>query len=222
VDHEATWLERGFAPLHISGPVVERVAARLRQRAISLGHQPIRRTRRLWPHRQLSSDLATLLQAAWYLGHNPDVAAAGFSAETHYQLHGRAEGRLPCPVAALLRGLGLIDPGLVTFTMGDIVAAGADPVRHFCYVGWKERRRPNRYFDTGWYVDTHGSPPGINPLVHYVLWGEARGIAPCRQFDPGQYRKRFALPSTHCLLAHFLQHEGSHQSQVSARTTTAA
>jgi GT2 family glycosyltransferase len=33
----------------------------------------------------------------WYLQNNPDVAAAGMSAEEHYRLHGKAEGRLPCP-----------------------------------------------------------------------------------------------------------------------------
>jgi glycosyltransferase involved in cell wall biosynthesis len=37
------------------------------------------------------------LNPEWYLKNNPDVAASGMSAEEHYRLHGKDEGRLPCP-----------------------------------------------------------------------------------------------------------------------------
>lgn len=42
-----------------------------------------------------------LVDAAWYLRTYPDVAAAGVDPQQHYQLHGRAEGRLPRPLRAL-------------------------------------------------------------------------------------------------------------------------
>ncbi len=42
-----------------------------------------------------------LVDAVWYLRTYPDVAAAGVDPQQHYQLHGRAEGRLPRPLRAL-------------------------------------------------------------------------------------------------------------------------
>ncbi|MCQ4253831.1 glycosyltransferase [Stutzerimonas stutzeri] len=42
-----------------------------------------------------------LVDAVWYLRTYPDVAAAGADPQQHYQLHGRAEGRLPRPLRAL-------------------------------------------------------------------------------------------------------------------------
>lgn len=43
------------------------------------------------------------LKSDWYLQNNPDVAESGMSAEDHYQLFGKAEGRRPCPPGALER-----------------------------------------------------------------------------------------------------------------------
>jgi hypothetical protein len=71
--------------------------------------------------------------------------------------------------------------------------------------GWCERRRPNPYFDTGWYIDTHDVPAEMNPLVHYVLEGERKGLAPGRHFDPAWYRKRYGISPNECALAHYLQ-----------------
>jgi phospholipase/lecithinase/hemolysin len=203
-DQAAIWAARGCAPLHIGGDVVAAVSARLRRRAIELGFKPVRATAATRRYRPPTSDLAALLRPAWYLATNPDVAAAGMAPALHYRLHGRAEGRLPCPAIPLLRGLGLIEPALLAFGMADVIAAGLDPVVHFCTSGWKERRRPNRCFDTGWYVQTHNLADTINPLLHYVLIGEAQGLAPSRDFDPLAYRRRHPVPPTHCLLSHRL------------------
>ena len=73
---------------------------------------------------------------------------------------------------------------------------------HFCTIGWRERRRSNPYFDTGWYLDTHDVPAGMNPLLHYVLLGEVRGLPPSRHFDPAWYRQRYPVGSTDSPLAH--------------------
>jgi len=90
--------------------------------------------------------------------------------------------------------------------MADVVAAGVDPAVHFCTYGWRERRRPNAYFDTGWYLDTHAVPDGMNPLTHYVLLGENKGLAPSQHFNPVWYRQRYAIAPTVSALAHFLAH----------------
>jgi hypothetical protein len=62
------------------------------------------------------------------------------------------------------------------------------------------------YFDPAWYLDTHDVPDGMNPLVHYVLFGENQGLAPSRHFDPVWYRQAYALVPSVLALAHYLQH----------------
>lgn len=47
--------------------------------------------------------LPAYFDAAWYLRAYPDVAASGANPARHYRLHGRAEGRLPCFLAAMAR-----------------------------------------------------------------------------------------------------------------------
>ncbi len=205
-DHyEAVWEAAACAPLRIAGPGVQRVVSRLAWRARALGFAQSRHNPAA-PRVTLTSDLAKLVQPAWYLTINPDVAAAGVDATAHYIKDGRSEGRLPCPELDLLRASGLIDPGHLVFTMQDVIAAGADPVEHFCTNGWRERRSPNMYFDTAWYLETHDVPAGMNPLLHYLLRGENEGLAPSRHFDPAWYRGRYGIGHTESPLAHYLMH----------------
>jgi hypothetical protein len=49
-------------------------------------------------------------------------------------------------------------------------------------------------------------PPGINPLLHYILWGERQGLPPSQHFDPIWYRKHYALSDSVCALAHYFAH----------------
>jgi hypothetical protein len=46
----------------------------------------------------------------------------------------------------------------------------------------------------------------MNPLLHYVLVGELRGLTPSRHFAPEWYRQRYGLAESICVLAHYLQH----------------
>jgi hypothetical protein len=186
-----------------------KVAARLRRLAARLGTPAPRRTGKRSRRRIAGTHASSpgrLLRPVWYRKTYPDVADAGLDAATHYAQWGRIEGRLPCAETDLMRGLGLIDPGTVALAMADVVAAGADPVAHFCAKGWRERRRPNPYFETGWYLDTHDVPPEMNPLLHYVLVGERMGLPPGRHFDPAWYRQRYAIAPDDLALAHYLQH----------------
>jgi hypothetical protein len=105
-----------------------------------------------------------------------------------------------------VRGLGLVDPGTLIVTMRDVVEAGADPVEHFCTQGWRERRNPNLYFDTGFYLDRTDVPAAMNPLLHDILTGEALGLPPSRHFDPAWYRRRYAIPEAASPLAHYLRY----------------
>jgi hypothetical protein len=49
-------------------------------------------------------------------------------------------------------------------------------------------------------------PAGMNPLLHYVLFGENQGLRPGRHFDPAWYRRRYKLKPSISALAHFLKH----------------
>jgi len=205
---EAFWEAVACAPLRIVGKEVDRVAARLRKRARALGQPCAAKPRRrsVAGGAATTADLAQALDADWYLANNPDVAAAGLDAHTHYAKWGRPEGRLPCDEIDLVRALGLVDSGTAVFTMDDVLTAHLDPVVHFCTHGWRERRRPNPYFDTAWYADSHDVPPGMNPLAHYVLTGERLGHRPSEHFDPAWYAQRYALGASMSALAHYLKH----------------
>jgi hypothetical protein len=204
---EAIWETSGYAPLRVDGESVYRLAAKLRRRSRELGYEPTGKTRQNHNQRNVqATDIAELLQPQWYLTAHPDVAAARVDARMHYLCWGRQEGRLPCPDVDLVRALGLVDPITVAIVMSDVTAAGLDPVEHFCTFGWREQRRPNLYFDTGWYLDTYDVPADMNPLLHYILIGENLGLTPSRHFDPSWYRTCYDIAPTDSPLVHYLRH----------------
>lgn len=122
--------------------------------------------------------------------------------------------RHPHPVGALaaeiaiLAASGLFDANAYLLQGADVLAAGLDPLEHFCRFGWREGRRPNPYFDTGWYRATNADlrALGVNPLLHYLVCGEAAGRRPAVYFDPLWYRSRHRLAPGASALAHFLAH----------------
>lgn len=62
----------------------------------------------------------------------------------------------------------------------DVDAAGVDPVDHFVFFGWKERRNPSTYFHTDWYLTNNPDvdQAELNPLVHFIEHGEAENRLP--------------------------------------------
>ena len=56
--------------------------------------------------------------------------------------------------------------------------------RHWQRIGWRAGYDPNPLFDTEWYLAMYPDvlEAGVDPLVHYVLWGwsEARARSPAR------------------------------------------
>ena len=68
---------------------------------------------------------------------------------------------------------------------------------HFCRYGWREGRRPNRYFDPAWYLEQHPDvrAADMNPLLHYLRHGDHEGRRPERHFDPAWYRHAYRVPA---------------------------
>ena len=108
----------------------------------------------------------------------------------------------------VLRDQGLFDENYYALHSGDVLATGADLLRHYCEFGWREQRQPNFYFDSRWYTATNPEVEelGVNPLSHYLLVGEPEGRRPIVFFDPVWYRETYDVPEELSALAHFLAH----------------
>lgn len=61
----------------------------------------------------------------------------------------------------------------------EVAQSGADPVDHFCSVGWRQKRDPHPEFSTAAYLHANAdvSSAGINPFLHWVTDGRLEGRA---------------------------------------------
>ncbi len=155
----------------------------------------------------LDADIA--FDPGWYLQAYPDVAGAGLDPLAHYLEHGRAEERLPCAEATIIRASRLLDLNYYIMNGDDVRRAGLDPFEHFCRHGSAEARRPNPYFDPVWYLGQYGKPAFMGAVAHYTLSGETRGMRPSLLFDPVWYRQAYELAAGVNALAHYLAHRGT-------------
>jgi hypothetical protein len=105
--------------------------------------------------------------------------AAGAAA----RISARASGRAPstrkrrAEQIQSIASSGLFDRDWYLATYPDVAAASADPLVHFCELGWREGRDPGPGFATSAYLK--GNPDvartGINPLFHYIEFGRSEG-----------------------------------------------
>ena len=113
-----------------------------------------------------------LFDQAWYLAHNPDVAAKGWCPLVHYLTVGDAAGCAPHPL----------------FDLADyrarhavkIAACGLSALQHFVYSGAREGYAPHILFDVRHYVGQCEAvaASGENPLAHYLRQGWRDGLDP--------------------------------------------
>jgi glycosyltransferase involved in cell wall biosynthesis len=70
-----------------------------------------------------------------------------------------------------------VDRAHYRYLYPDIARTTLDPVEHWHHHGWAERRRPNTWFDTGFYLDEYRdiADARIDPLLHYIRHGRAEG-----------------------------------------------
>jgi len=101
---------------------------------------------------------------------------------------------------------GLLDAAWYLAQYPDVRDSELEPLLHFYRYGWREGRKPNRYFDPAWYLHHHPDvgAAGMNPLLHYVRHGDREGRRPVWHFDPAWYRRVYNIPSDALTLAHFL------------------
>jgi hypothetical protein len=109
-----------------------------------------------------------LFDADYYLGRNPDVAAAGVEPLWHYVQVGESEGRQPNA---------FFDPSFYRLRMPDASSGERNLLLHFFERGGFEGSAPSRDFDPSYYLALHPdvAASGQNPLSHYLRVGQMEG-----------------------------------------------
>lgn len=131
------------------------------------------------PRSQGGHDLARagcelLFDPGYYLGCNPDVAAAGVEPRTHYFNHGEAEGRNPHP---------LFNTVYYRMQMG---AAHGSPgaLAHFATAAVDHAFDPHPMFDLRHYAaQVEALPNAGRYLLHYTEVGWRHGLSPHPSVD---------------------------------------
>ncbi|HTB47184.1 MAG TPA: glycosyltransferase [Acetobacteraceae bacterium] len=132
----------------------------------------------------LGQILRGFFDAGWYRSRYPDVVAAGADPMTHFLTSGAAEGRDPNR---------WFDSRWYLQRYPDLVINGMAPLLHYMVAGAAELRNPHPRFDAAWYADQH--PEGAaNPLLHHLLFGEARGWRTEPPIDIADYLPSAARP----------------------------
>ncbi|MBJ7483584.1 MAG: hypothetical protein JHC99_02715 [Brevundimonas sp.] len=116
----------------------------------------------------LTNDPGPLFSGNWYLNEYADIADSGANPWIHFLEHGGIEGRNPGP---------LFNSAWYLDTYPGVRAAGINPLTDFLSIGAGLGRNPSRYFDCAWYAKTYMTTDQ-NPLVHFVLTGQAAGFNP--------------------------------------------
>jgi O-antigen biosynthesis protein len=153
-----------------------------------------------------------LFDRDWYLGRNPDVAAAAIDPLLHYLTTGAGEGRDPGP---------RFETEWYLEHNPDVRAAGMNPLLHYVVSGAAEGRaacRPvdpapaagpapapppavaldprlesSELFDREWYLEQNPdvAAAGIDPLLHYATTGFKEGRDPSPRFDASSYLEMY-------------------------------
>ena len=110
-----------------------------------------------------------LLDAAWYLAQNPDVASdpAG-----HYADTGCREDRRPNPY---------FDPRWYRRAYPSFARAEMPPLLHYLHVGERLGYRPAPYFDPAWYRRAYALGPSGSALAHFLAHRLSGRYAPCAE-----------------------------------------
>ncbi|WP_175345301.1 glycosyltransferase [Bradyrhizobium sp. ORS 375] len=177
-----------------------------------------------------------LFSVPFYLMRNPDLARDGIEPLSHYIEHGSKERRDPHPLFCTDYYAGSVEtPPSGTTWLGRFLEIGPSPpsphplfdaaaysrkaglsdshttvaLLHYVTSGWRARKfgfLP--LFDPDYYEAQLGRPAGMEPYLHYAIFGAAHGISPHPLFSTAHY-----LESTPALdplrsdpLLHYLLH----------------
>jgi lipopolysaccharide biosynthesis glycosyltransferase/glycosyltransferase involved in cell wall biosynthesis/acetyltransferase-like isoleucine patch superfamily enzyme len=79
-----------------------------------------------------------------------------------------------------IKSLDLFDEEYYLSKYPDVKYSNMDPLDHYIYHGWREKRIPSTKFDGNYYLRRYPDVKrsNVNPLVHYVLHGKKEGRFP--------------------------------------------
>lgn len=121
-------------------------------------------------------DPHAIFNCAWYLLERPEAALLPGGALEH------------CLTAACPADPNpLFDGRWHQSAYREALAPGADPARDYFTRGWREGRRPNRYFDVDYYRRMAGIDAETEPLEHYIRFGASLGLSFNPLLDPVWY-----------------------------------
>jgi len=132
----------------------------------------------------LGQILSGFFDAAWYRSRYSDVISTGVDPMTHFLTWGAAEGRDPNR---------WFDSKWYLERYPDLAVSGTLPLLHYMVSGAAELRNPHPRFDAAWYADQHPEA-AANPLLHHLLFGEARGWRTEQPIDIADYLPSAAPP----------------------------
>lgn len=132
----------------------------------------------------------------YYLDNNSDVAASQVNALKHYLQFGRTEGRVPylsqwsgqtrdfLTKAHLDQCMNWIDSDVLRAANPALGNLDDDTVAAWFFMdGWRDGFDPSARFRTAFYLETYPDVAtiNVNPLLHYVLYGQREGRSPVPQ-----------------------------------------
>ncbi|MCF3946048.1 glycoside hydrolase family 99-like domain-containing protein [Acidiphilium sp. AL] len=105
----------------------------------------------------------------------------------------------------VVRASGLLDAGFYAAQAPELPPE-SDAVTHFSTTGWRDGRKPNPYFDPKFYYARNPDIAvlGLNPLVHYIEFGDREGRDPSQMFHVLWYRETYGIPDAENALADYL------------------
>ena len=132
----------------------------------------------------LGQVLSGFFDADWYRARYPDVAASGVDPMEHFLTWGAADGRDPNR---------WFDSRWYLQHNPELSASGLPPLLHYMVLGAAQLLNPHPRFDAAWYADEHPDA-AANPLLHHLLFGEARGWPTEPAIDVADYLPATAAP----------------------------
>ncbi len=142
----------------------------------------------------------------YYLKENPKVKKSGIDPLMHYILLGYEEGFLPSEkfkkIYYYLKDSGLFDEDYYLKKNPDVKKSGENPLLDYILFGYKDVKFPSDdlekiyysvndsgLFDEFYYSKKYPSikKSGVDPLLHYILFGYRDGMFPSFKFDGNYY-----------------------------------
>ncbi|UAX95096.1 glycoside hydrolase family 99-like domain-containing protein [Ensifer adhaerens] len=141
-----------------------------------------------------------LFDTEFYLRTYEDVATSGICPLIHYVTHGKVEGRFATPAEELFFKMRsgafsrfFDERFYCAQSQGQVTSENA--IDHYFKIGWKQGWNPSSDFDVNYYLQKYADvkAAGVEPLSHYVEYGEAELRFTNRQHELSALEQKKAI-----------------------------